>query len=328
MSCPGWTDTRTTSPARCNRLYVGLNPQYVQQYLRRQLVAPEEKVELKSPEPRGTTGFRWPFHQGAIYWRVRCGAHPVWGPIGHRYDQLDGCRSHLGFPVSGEITAVTSRWGSTGRCQRFEGHGNLSSDGTCEFGASIYLRADDKATFATSGAVGKQYELLDGTAGSLGFPTSGAAKIASGHGTWGGQLQLFEGGAIYCIDEDDARAVTGNMYQTYLRLGGHDGRFGLWSWFPGPAQTRSLACNSPKHGSLELFAIGDDGRTVHRWYPGERWSPWSDFGFGTPVLRMTNVGRGDGELEVFAVAATGRILKRWHVADSDDWSPWEEINLP
>lgn len=342
--------------------YVDLDPRHVQRHLQRRTPQANDKDELRSPV--NTTGFRWPFRRGAIYWSARGGAHPVWEPIGGRYAELGGSSGQLGFPLSDEIEAAESRWGSVGTCQRFEGSGrreDYSSDGTYSFGASIYRREGDRAV-ATSGAVGHLYEVLGGTSGPLGFPTDCESAIVSGPGTRG-RRQMFEGGGLYAADDHDVHAVTGRMHDTYVRLGGPAGRFGfpvgpegtiddeLLQEFEGGAirvdrraggaalvgGSRSdhdrrvapvVTAGSFREGHQEIFVAMPDGRMFNRWDYGDGWSEWAMFGSRPgPFTAMATCSSAENVWEAYAVDAAGALTHRWY-RFGEPWSDWEAMDTP
>jgi uncharacterized protein with LGFP repeats len=96
------------------------------------------------------------------------------------------------------------------------------------YGASIYWKSDDGATFATHGRIGAHFESLGGSGGVLGFPLSEEKEVRSGPGT-GGRYQEFEGGRIYFGYVDGARAieVVGDLGALHQALDGAEGRFGF-----------------------------------------------------------------------------------------------------
>jgi uncharacterized protein with LGFP repeats len=108
----------------------------------------------------------------SVYWSERHGTHATWGGIGIRYEQNHGTGGTLGFPISDEINATPSPFGTTGVYQEFEG------------GVAIY--SEKFETVLVTGELVRRYLDLGGTRSWLGFPIADAVD---------GQ-QAFEGGTL------------------------------------------------------------------------------------------------------------------------------------
>jgi hypothetical protein len=180
---------------------------------------------------RGSEGYVWPLSRGEMYWSNRGRAHPTWGATGHIFhSRYGGPSGLLGFPVYEEVRARPSPYGSKGMVQRFEESKDRCWDTRLKihYGASIYWKSDDGATFATHGRIGAHFESLGGSGGGLGFPLSEEKEVRSGPGT-GGRYQEFEGGRIYFGYVDGARAieVVGDLGALHQALDGAEGRFGF-----------------------------------------------------------------------------------------------------
>lgn len=337
-----------------------LEPRYVERFLRPGPQPPADSTKLLSR--RGTTGYRWRFRRGSIYWSGLGGARPVWGEIGRVYHELGGCTGELGFPLTDEGTAEKSRFGSAGRYQRFEGAADTcANDRTgIRYGASIYWRQHDRATFATQGAIGCEFEGLDGTTGPLGFPVSADEPVKSPSGTRG-RGQSFEGGGLYEYPGHGTHAVTGQIHEVYSDADGVRGRFGfplgpqrasdgrLLQEFEGGiivivlptgAPTRvsadaasagrvvSLTAGSFRPGHHELFAALRDGRIVHRANYGAGWGEWMTYHTSSALFTaLTCCSRKDDDWELYAVDAAGALTHRWYHY-GDTWSDWHPMETP
>jgi uncharacterized protein with LGFP repeats len=181
--------------------------------------------------------------------------------IGYIYHQHDGGLGRLGFPTSGEMDAAPSRWGSTGRYQRFEERADLHGVGTLDaaYGGSIYWHAESDAAHLTWGGIGKLYESLSGTDGIMGFPTSNEYALKSSQGT-NGWCQHFEGGDLYHIDDYGTFPITKLIQVVYQRFEGPAGRFGFPKFSMIDDLNNTLWFQEFEGGVICLSADGEDTR--------------------------------------------------------------------
>ena len=156
-----------------------------------------------APSRQGTEGYYQSFRNGQIHWTALSGAQVTIGAIAAYHLAMEGSGGRLGFPLTPEMTAGTSQYGTPGRYQRFEGLRYYGEDvckltGRC--GATVYW-SEQYGAHGTWGSIGACYELQEkGTNGRLGFPVSDEVEIDPSHlegGSTTGWCQRFEGGAIY-----------------------------------------------------------------------------------------------------------------------------------
>jgi tRNA A-37 threonylcarbamoyl transferase component Bud32 len=204
--------------------------------------------ELQSP--RGTTGYRYPFVSGAIYWSKRGGAQPIWGRIYGLFELLDGVRGRLGFPLSAELPAGPSSQQTRGTMQRFEGPETDYPEDVCapfpRYGAAVYF-SDRYGAQPTWGEIGACYERRGGASARnpLGFPTSPPIPAAASERGTGGWYQRFEGGSIHCANGGGAIPILGEMDTLYRKLIGSRGPLGFplapeMPAHPSPTGTKGL----------------------------------------------------------------------------------------
>lgn len=180
--------------------------------------------------PQRTEGYHFWYSGGegsaAIYWSKRGGAQAVWGDIRKVYE---GRGSRHGFPLTGEVQAMTSPQGTNGVYQRFEGEQNYPEDvtGPVRYGATIYWCPAYKAR-TTRGNIGEYYERLGATNSPLGFPMDyGREAIKSPQGTTG-WYQVFEGGTVHWSQPTGSKMTSGPIHRFYLSQ--HGSR--EWLGFP------------------------------------------------------------------------------------------------
>ena len=140
--------------------------------------------------------------------------------------------SSRGFPVSRVLEAAKSRYGTTGRCQRFEGTADYPedileewSDGEGPGGATVYT-SDAHGTYCVGLGNGVLYERLGGTRGWLGFPMSDEKDARMIDNAPWRSIQQFEGGAIFFKEVHGSVAVTRATVE-YLTRNGLDHRIGF-----------------------------------------------------------------------------------------------------
>ena len=124
---------------------------------------------------------------------------------------------------------------------------------------------------------------------------------------------------LYAVDDN------GRVHHRGYAVGG---AWTDWADVEVPGRAVALSCGSTRSGHHEVFAALDGGAVMHRWRHADGWSAWKEFGHGQPLATMATVSRADRELEVFGYTPSGRLLKRWYRTDADDWSAWEDIDLP
>jgi tetratricopeptide (TPR) repeat protein len=189
--------------------------------VRNRLGLPLTPVLEATPSSQGTPGRVQRFaggsddSQGASVYSSRYGTYPIWGWIAQCYESCGGTNGRLGFPISLELDAWASPQGTTGQVQRFEHNASVYCSG---YGA-----------YPTWGGIGRCYENLGGTSGSLGFPTSLELEaIPSPQGTTG-WVQRFEGGDIYWYwdGEYDGISVREPILSIFEKSGGSGGKFGF-----------------------------------------------------------------------------------------------------
>lgn len=220
-------------------------------------IGPDDARTYLSPQK--TSGFKRPFLNGAIHWSERGGAQPIWHGFANIHERLGGTEGRLGFPLTPELPAQPSPFGTQGVYQRFEGKWNYPDDidtnPVQHCGASLYY-SEQYGPHPTYGGIGICYERQWGTAGALGFPTSDEIDAGpSLHGTTG-KCQHFEGGAIYWSWPTDAHSIQGEIAKLYERLNGVTGRLGF------PLTDEQPAKPSPQ-GSTGTFQRFEEGASVY-----------------------------------------------------------------
>jgi hypothetical protein len=198
-----------------------------------------------APSPQGTQGYYQSFRNGQIHWTALSGVQVTIGPISAYYITNGGSGGRLGFPLTSEIPAATSQYGTPGRLQRFEGLRFYEED-VCELtgrsGATVYW-SEQYGAHGTWASTGACYELREkGTNGRLGFPVAdeleaGPSRPEAGGTT--GWCQRFEGGAIYC----SAKTKTIVVYEPIAEY--HESHGGVQSPLGFPVSPWMDAAESP-----------------------------------------------------------------------------------
>lgn len=175
------------------------------------------------------------FAQGAIAWSSSGGAHALTGEIRTQFNQAGGIGGTLGWPVGDQVCPDASQCS-----QAFTG-GTVywsSTRGTSVVGATI------NGAYATAG----------GTAGVLGWPTSGEISVAA---NGGGIVQTFEKGAITVSNVHGAHSIRGDMRAYFNTLGGLGGSIG----WPRSAMTCDGAdvCTQSFSGGVLTWTPGKGG---------------------------------------------------------------------
>ena len=92
-----------------------------------------------------------------------------------------------------------------------------------------------------------------------------------------------------------------------------------------PRTAITVMARFPEH--LDVFAVGDDGRTVTDWWnPSTGWAGWNHLmggiaspgGRGSPV---TAIHRYAGHIDIFTVGTDNRVYSAWWNANGG-WRPW------
>ena len=228
---------------------------------------------LAAASRRGTQGFYQNFTRGQIHWSERAGAQPTRGAIGAYYLARHGTHSRLGFPLTAELPAGRSPFGTDGCYQRFEFTRSYRPS-TCsilgiECGATVYW-CEQYGAHATWGGIGEHYERQQGTVGPLGFPVdeevkAGPSERSSGPGTVGWR-QRFEGGVVYYSEKTKAVVVPAAVAAHHDKHGGVTGPLGF------PVSSEFPAAESPfgTTGRIQRFEAMWD-------YPEDITAAWADF---------------------------------------------------
>lgn len=81
-------------------------------------------------------------------------------------------------------------------------------------------------------------------------------------------------------------------------------------------------------GRLDIFAIGNGGNLVHKWYPaGSSWAGWENQGTPTSVTltaRPASESWTAGRLDVFNRDSGGHARHNWWPG----WGLWEDRGTP
>ncbi len=145
---------------------------------------------------------------GLAFWAegrgTRCGSSPyVVGAIDEKYQELGGCASFLGVPITEQLESPDG----LGRYSVFE-HG------------SIYWTAEVGA-HEVHGEVREKWSQMGWEAGPLGYPTTDETATPDGIG----RFNQFENGSMYWT-EDGAFAVYGAIHDTWADSGWERGPLG------------------------------------------------------------------------------------------------------
>lgn len=193
---------------------------------------PTSSEQKAHPSPRGTTGRCQHFEGASIHWHEHGGAHPIGGAIRRVYAQLDGSGGTLGFPLTHEVTATPSPYGTEGVYQRFESTWDYPDDVVqlvqgIRCGATVYWSAKTGA-HPTWAGIGTIYERLYGTGGVMGFPLSAEIPTTSSVTGDTGVHQKFEGGGIYWRKQTNSVVpVVGHVYRLFEDMGGVASTYGF-----------------------------------------------------------------------------------------------------
>jgi hypothetical protein len=230
-----------------------------------------EGLALAASSPQGTQGYYKSYEKGLIYWSARGGAQVTTGEIGEYHNVRGGSGGRLGFPLSPELDAQQSPFGTDGRFQRFESSFDYGAEAcqrlSLDCGGTVYW--SKHGAHATWGGIGEYYELNGGTGGPLGFPVSDEIEVGPSHRDakpkTSGWCQHFEGGSIYWSEKTEAVAVT-RAVADYL-----DRHHGVASRRGFPVGPDLPAAGSPygTTGRLQRFEGAFD-------YPKDILDYWSD----------------------------------------------------
>lgn len=201
---------------------------------------------LTTPVPYGAS----------VYFSEPHDAHPTWGSIGACYEYMGGAAAQnpLGFPTSLPIHAATSRRGTRGSYQRFEG-------------GTIHCAKNAEA-IPILGEISQLYRSLEGSRGPLGFPlapqipalssfagTTGLVQRFEGMGDYPQEIETLEircGASIYWSKKYDAHPTWGEIGAMYERLGGTRGVLG----FPTSPEIDALPSRDKTKGRYQCFEGG------------------------------------------------------------------------
>lgn len=159
---------------------------------------------LTGEEPAPQDGRQTRFEKGLITWREDLGAHPVFGGIGAKWEELGGAAGFVGLPWSDEQPT---------------GHGR----GVVQWftGAAIFFSPETGAHEVHEPLLGG-YLSARGPDGHIGFPATDVEGLAGG-----GQWVRCERGAVTTRSDVGTWPVFGAIYQRWSDLGGPDGDLGL-----------------------------------------------------------------------------------------------------
>jgi uncharacterized protein with LGFP repeats len=291
-------------------------------------------LSLAAASQQGTNGYFQSFEGGIIHWCEAGGAQVTSGAVAAYHGEHGGTGSRLGFPVTEEMSAQTSPFGTDGSLQRFEGHWPYA-DSTCErlgtrCGAAVY-RTDEYGAHAAWGGIGEFYELNGRSSGPLGFPVEDEAKTESssrdaGPGT-AGWRQRFEGGVAYYSEKTKTIFVPNVIAEHHELHGGVTGDLGF------PVSPELTASPSP-HGTTGRYqrfeARIDYGPDILAgWDDGEM--PGGATIYVSDAHGVHSVGWGNGELYErsggtsgwLGFPLTGEVDRR--AAESDPWCTIQEF---
>ena len=123
--------------------------------------------------------------------------------------------------------------GTKGKVQRFEGGPKDRwpvGDDKWEYddtkGVCIYYSAKYGA-HQVWGGIMICYERLEGIKSPLGFPISAERDATESPQRTTGWYQPFEGGSIHWCEKYSGVAVTGRIFEVFMRFGGSGGKFGF-----------------------------------------------------------------------------------------------------
>jgi hypothetical protein len=75
-------------------------------------------------------------------------------------------------------------------------------------------------------------------------------------------------------------------------------------------------------GRLDVFARGNDGTLIHKWYDAGSWHGWESLG-GNLTSDPSAVSWASGRLDVFARGPANDLIHKWYGANG--WSGWESL---
>lgn len=170
----------------------------------------------RDAEPK-TTGWCQHFEGGAVYWSEKTKAVAVPRPVTDYLDRHHGVASPRGFPVSPDLPAADSPFGTRGHLQRFEGAWDYPrdildhwSDPEGPGGATIYT-SEAHGVHCVGWGNGMLYERLAGTSSWLGFPKSDETDARASKDEPWCTIQEFEGGAIFYKEKYGSVPVSGSI---------------------------------------------------------------------------------------------------------------------
>ncbi|HKX72800.1 MAG TPA: CHAP domain-containing protein [Candidatus Saccharimonadales bacterium] len=92
-------------------------------------------------------------------------------------------------------------------------------------------------------------------------------------------------------------------------------------WHNIPAQSVDIAMATAHDGRNELFHVGTNYQTYHRWEwsPGCCWSSPEEV-WGTNVRKLAATRNADGRMEVFAIGSNAQIYNNWQQQAGSNWA--------
>ena len=166
------------------------------------------------------------FSGGAIYWSPGAGAHAVSGGVLGTWGSLGWEGGPLGYPAGGMFCGITA-----GGCGQF-------------FTGGVVYWSPTTGAHAVSGAVLNTWKAQGWEGGPLGYPI---AEMECGLAN-GGCSQDFSGGSVQWSPGTGARAVSGDILDSWQGLGGEMGPLGY------PTAERS--CGLTNGGCMQSFSGG------------------------------------------------------------------------
>ena len=101
-------------------------------------------------------------------------------------------------------------------------------------------------------------------------------------------------------------------------------KFVVWSGWESLGGSLGSAPSVASWGSgrLDIFARGNDGSLIHKWYDGSSWHAWESLG-GNLTSSPAAVSWASGRLDVFARGPANDLIHKWY--DGNAWSGWESL---
>jgi len=234
------------------------------------------------------------FEKGIILWDKKNESNPValYGKILSIFKEKADL---LGMPIRGPAKYNSAYYRTTRTCAFFQK------------GAIVYDEENDSEVII-KGSFYRKWLERNSMRGELGFPKEMEKQIFSGvkNSKSTGYMQMFEGGALYLIKDEQEKKVIeieGNAFLAYHKEGGAEG----WLGFPLSEIYKSFTGKALQIDFEGGLLVTKDGRT------------WQALSY--PAGNIVFVSDRDGDPEIYLMDSKGRNLRKITENECSDLDP-------